>query len=153
MILCNILRSPLELRKAQDLMIFVLSKASLVRLTEFKSTWRNAHTHKSLWKMCCLTVHEHTQQLRHFAKLQQEEGSTARDIPGCPPMVNSAAAAWTGGPGQVAKDRPDSLHAHTRARRWRREGVLGSQSHHEQKGSSARLAWETFPVASQSKQQ
>lgn len=104
--------------------------------------------------MCCLTVHERTQQLRHFAKLQQEEGSTARDIPGCPPTVNSGAAAWTDGLGQVVKVCPDSLHTRTCARRWRREGVLGSRSHHEQeKGSSARLAGETFPVVSQSKQQ
>lgn len=57
-------------------------------LTEIKSTHRHIHTQKSLWKMCCLTLHEWTQQLRHLAKLQWEEGSTARDIPGCPLTVS-----------------------------------------------------------------
>lgn len=57
-------------------------------LTEIKSIHRHVHTQKSLWKMCCLTLHEWTQQLRHLAKLQWEKGSTAKDFPGCPLSVS-----------------------------------------------------------------
>lgn len=51
--------------------------------------------------MCCLTLHEWTQQLRHLAKLQWEEGSTTRDIPGCPLTVSlgrGKRCAWLPGP-------------------------------------------------------
>lgn len=57
-------------------------------LTEIKSTCRHVHTQKSLWKTCCLTLHEWTLQLRQLAKLQWEEGSTARDYPECPLSVS-----------------------------------------------------------------
>lgn len=159
MTLCNILRSPLKIRKDENLVVFVHEQWNIKE--QSKDCWlylkahADTHTHKkSLWKKCCLTVREWAQQLRHFAKLQQKEGSTTRDIPRCPPTVNSEATAWTDGLGQVAKGCPGSLHTHTHARRWRWEGALGSGSHQEQeKGSSTKLAQETFPFASQSKQQ
>lgn len=126
-----------EIRKLKTWSLFMsngLSRANWAwwGLTELKSTCVNAHTQKSLWRKCCLTVHEQTHQLG------QEEGSTARDIAGCPPTVNSGAAAWTDGLGQVAAACPGSLCTHPQARRWKRwEGVLASPATTSRRGAAA----------------
>lgn len=85
-------------------------------LTEIKSRCRHVHTQKSLWKMCCLSLHEWTQQLKHLAKLQWEERSTARDIPRCPLTVSlgrGERCAWLPGPRRADGKIPGCVRKQT----------------------------------------
>lgn len=113
----------------------------------------HTHTPKSLWEIWHLTVHEGAQQLRRFAKLQQEEGNATRDIPWCTWQTAGLLPEQMGW-GRWRRTTPAPcmlIPRHTGERLH--EVCLAPRAATGRGDSSASPVQETFPVPSQSKQQ